>query len=146
MKKIFVRLALMVGVVMSLTFCVSVQGSHPAYLHALDDLRAARWMIEHRPADWARTVDDVEAVSHIDWAIFEIRLAAIDDGKSLDSHPAMDEQSDPTGRLHQALDFLKKARADVAQEEDNSYAKGLRDRTIKQIDAAIQATHRALND
>ena len=85
-------------------------------------------------------------MSHIDWAIFEIRLAAIDGGKSLDSHPAMDEQSDPTGRLREALDFLTKARADVAQEEDNSFGRELRNRTINQIDAAIQATDRALND
>ena len=26
-------------------------GHHPAYLHALTDLRAARWNLEHRPGD-----------------------------------------------------------------------------------------------
>ena len=26
-------------------------GDHPGYLHALSDLRAARWNLEHRPGD-----------------------------------------------------------------------------------------------
>ena len=45
---------------------------HPYYLHALSDLRAARWMIEHRPGDWQRTVDEMDAVKRIDEAIGEI--------------------------------------------------------------------------
>ena len=28
-------------------------GKHPYYLHALSDLRTARWMLEHRPGDAA---------------------------------------------------------------------------------------------
>jgi tetratricopeptide (TPR) repeat protein len=142
----YVRImALAVGV-MTLTFCVSVQPKHPAYLHALSDLRAARWMIEHRPGDWASTVDEVEAVRQIDGAINDIKKAAIDDGKNIDWHPTVDELPDHTGRLHEALDFLKRAHSDVAQEEDNYYASGLRGRAIGHIDAAVRATRRALNE
>jgi hypothetical protein len=41
------------------------QAHHPAYLHALADLRAARWLIEHRPGDWTQTGDEMEAVRSI---------------------------------------------------------------------------------
>ena len=57
---------------------------HPAYLHALSDLRAARWMIEHRPGNWQQTTDEVEAVKKIDGAINEIKQASIDDGEDID--------------------------------------------------------------
>jgi len=144
--KMYVRLAALVVGIMTLTFCVSVQNKHPAYLHALSDLRAARWMIEHRPGDWVRMEDEIEAVRQIDGAINDIKKAAIDDGKDIGWHPAVDERADHTGRLHEALDFLNKAHADVAQEEDNDYAKGLRNRSIGHIDAAIRATRRALNE
>jgi hypothetical protein len=119
---------------------------HPAYLHALSDLRAARWLIEHRPGDWARTNDEIEAVKRIDAAINEMRQAAIDDGKNIDWHPPVDERADHPGRLHEALEYLRKARADVAQEEDNYYANGLRNRAIGHIDGAIQWTRRAVSE
>lgn len=35
---------------------------HSGYLHALSDLRAARWLIDHVPGDWARVVDEQNAV------------------------------------------------------------------------------------
>jgi hypothetical protein len=100
-------------------------GDHPYYLHALSDLRAARWMIEHRPGDWARTNDEIEAVRQIDAAIGEIKKASIEDGKDLQDHPAVDERNDHNGRLHEAVDFLRKARKDVAHDEDTKFAQGL---------------------
>lgn len=144
--KTCVGIAAVVVCAVTLTFCVSVQGSHPAYLHALDNLGAARWMIEHRPGDWVRTVYEVDAVRQIEWAMYEIRKAAVNDGKNLDWHPAVNERPDHTGRLHEALQFLQKARSDVAQDEDNMFARGLRNRAIAAIDGAAQATQRALID
>src|ERR1700757_1830614 len=70
---------------------------HPAYLHALSDLRASRWLIEHRTGDWAQTVDEVQAVREIDAAINEIKKAAYDDGKNLNDHPPVDERPDHRG-------------------------------------------------
>ncbi len=145
MGKMCLRAALVL-VVMSLTFCVSAPNNHPAYLHALEDLRAARWMIEHRPGNWARAVDEVEAVRQIDLAIGEIKQAAIDDGRNIDWHPPVDERADHSGRLHEAREFLNKAHADVAQEEDNLFAKGLRNRAIGHIDIATTSVNRALNE
>jgi hypothetical protein len=119
---------------------------HPAYLHALSDLRAARWLIEHRPSDWAQTADEQESVRRIDAAIGEIKRAAFDDGKNPNARPPIDEHPDNRGRIHQALQFLNKARADIAREEDNGFANGLRDRAIGHIDGAIQAARRVFKE
>jgi hypothetical protein len=123
----------------------SLQGQHPYYLHALSDLRAARWMIEHRPGNWAQTVDEVEAVKRIDAAIGEIKKAAIEDGKNIEDHPKVDEKNDHNGRLHEAVDFLRKARQDIGHDEDNKFAQGLQARAYMHIDAAIDATKKAIH-
>ena len=49
-------------------------GKHPAYLHALTDLRTARWMLEHRPGDAAVSGNEDAAITEIDAAIREIAL------------------------------------------------------------------------
>jgi hypothetical protein len=120
-------------------------GDHPYYLHALSDLRAARWMIQHRPGNWAQTVDEVEAVRRIDAAIGEIRKAAIEDGKNLEDHPPVDERNDHDGRLHVALDYLRKARQDISHDEDNRFAQGLQARAYGHIDGAINAVKKAIH-
>jgi hypothetical protein len=127
--------------------CVVTQPSqHPAYLHALTDLRAARWMLEHRPGDAAVSVHEDEAVVEIDHAIAEIKRAAIDDGKNVQDHPNVDVPKDYRGRLHRAAELLRKVRADTYREEDNPTARGLRDRAIAHVDAALHATERAIHD
>jgi hypothetical protein len=117
---------------------------HPYYLHALSDLRAARWMIEHRPGNWVQSMDEQEAVRRIDKAIGEIKKASIDDGKNLGDHPPVDEHPDHNGRLHDALDFLRKARQDISHDEDNRFAQGLQARAYDHIDGAINAVKRAI--
>ena len=123
----------------------NTKGDHPYYLHALSDLRAARWMIEHRPGNWQQTVDEVEAVRRIDAAIGEIKKAAIDDGKNLQDHPAVDEKNDHDGRLHVSLDFLRKARQDISHDEDNHFAQNLQFRAYEHIDGAIAAVKKAIH-
>jgi hypothetical protein len=118
---------------------------HPYYLHALTDLRAARWMLEHRPGNWAQTNDEIEAVHQIDAAIGEIKKASIDDGKNIADHPPVDEDPNHGGRLHKAADFLKKARQDISHDEDNQFAQGLQMRAYDHIDKALNATHRAIH-
>src|SRR5271170_956642 len=60
-------------------------GKHPAYLHALSDLRDARAHLEHFSGD---PVDQQEehAIVEIDKAINEIKHAAIMDGKDIQDH------------------------------------------------------------
>ncbi len=121
-------------------------GKHPAYLHALSDLRAARWMLEHRPGDAAVSAHEDVAIAEIDAAIGEIKHAAIDDGKNIGDHPNVDAPNNRRGRLHKAQELLHKVHADVAREEDDPMTRGLRDRAVGHIDAAIRATNGALGD
>jgi hypothetical protein len=120
-------------------------GAHPYYLHALSDLRAARWMIQHRPGNWVQTQDEVEAVRRIDKAIGEIKKASIEDGKNIEDHEPVSEIPDHMGRLHKALDFLRKARQDISHDEDNVFAQGLQSRAYGHIDGAIGAVKRAIH-
>jgi len=123
----------------------STPGDHPYYLHALSDLRAARWMIQHRPGNWVQSMDEMNAIKQIDAAINDLKQAAIDDGKNIDDHPQLDERNDHNGRLHEAVDFLKKAHEDVNHEEDNNFARGIRNRSFKHIDEAIKSVKMAIH-
>ena len=118
-------------------------GKHPAYAHALSDLRAARWLIDHKAGNWVQGMDEHAAVSEIDAAMKEIREASIDDGKRADDHPQLEERPDHMGRLHEAMDFLKKAREDIAHGEDDQFGNRLRDRSYKHIDKAMENVKRA---
>ncbi len=117
-----------------------IPGQHPAYLHALSDLRFARANLERRGGDPDMKWDEKTAIAAIDRAIADIKQAAIDDGKNLDDHPPVDAKLKRSGRLHKALETLEKCRKDVHEKEDNSYAQGLRDRAVADIDGAISAT------
>jgi hypothetical protein len=119
-------------------------GKHPYYLHALSDLRAARWLLEHRPGDAAVSAQEDIAISEIDGAIGEIKRAAIDDGKDIHDHVGVDAPNERPGRLHKALELLRKVHADVAREEDDPMTKGLRNRAVGHIDAAIHATEASI--
>jgi hypothetical protein len=121
-------------------------GKHPYYLHALSDLRAARWLVEHRPGDAAVSGQEDVAITEIDKAINEIKHAAIDDGKDIHDHPPVQGPNDRPGRLHKALEILHKVHGDVAREEDDPMTRGLRDRAIGHIDGAIHATEHAIGD
>jgi hypothetical protein len=121
-------------------------GRHPAYLHALSDLRAARWNLEHRPGDAAVSTQEDMAIVETDRAIHEARVAAMEDGKNVEDHPHEDASLDRPGRLHHALELLQKAKDDVAREEDNPETRNLRDRIVEHTDKAIEATRHAIRD
>ncbi len=140
------------GLAMALTLALpfaaqaDMPGKHPAYLHALSDLRAAYWLIDHRPGDAAVSGHEDVALQQINAAIGEIKKAAIDDGKDLHDHPAVDAPNDKNGRLHRALEILKKVHADVNQEEDDPTARGLKQRSLEHIDKATHETEGAIWD
>lgn len=139
-------LALAAGCSTTVTRAADLPGRHPAYLHALTDLRDARWNLEHRPGDAAVSGQEDIAITEIDRAIGEAKKAAAADGKDLDDHPHEDAVLDHAGRLHHALDLLRKAHADVSQEEDNPATRELRGRIDHHIDEAIHASERAIRD
>src|SRR5205814_1814441 len=118
---------------------------HPAYLHALSDLRAARAMLA-RPAKPDVKWDEDKAIREIDAAIHEIKEAAIDDGKPLDDHPAVDTNVRHRDRMKNAMNLLHASAADIEQKEDDQYAKGLRNRAIKHIREAERYVREAMED
>ncbi len=117
-------------------------GQHPAYLHALTDLRTARWLLYRQPGDSRVYADEDVAIHEIDAAIAELKRAAIDDGKPLDDHPQIDVHEHGS-RLLRATETLKKAHADVDREEDNPAARGLKDRVLKHIDLSMRSAEKA---
>lgn len=127
-----------------LSASADLPGRHPFYLHALSELRGARWLLERRPGDPAVRSNEDLATIEIDRAIDEIRRAAIDDGKDLHAHPGIDLPPGRRGRLGKALELLRQARSDVARGEQDRFTRGLRDRAARHIDGAIQATQAAL--
>jgi hypothetical protein len=116
---------------------------HPAYLHALTDLREARAHLE-RPDHGELREQEKKAVHEINDAIAEIKKAAIDDGKDINEHAPIDARMDWPGRLHRAVELLNKAHNDVAQEEDNSFAQGLQQRALEHIDKAHRHVEEAI--
>lgn len=121
----------------------AAQGRHPAYLHALTDLRHARAHLERHDGGELRH-EEKEAIHAIDDAINEIKKAAIDDGKDLNDHPPVDAHIDYAGRLHRAKELLEKARRDISEEEDNSFAQGLQQRAFGHIDRALHEVNECI--
>jgi hypothetical protein len=115
-------------------------GAHPFYLKALSDLRVARANLERKGGDKQMKWDEKEAIGAIDRAIKDIKEAAVDDGKNLEDHPAIDVHEPRGGRLHRAGEALHAARADIDKEEDNAFARGLRGRASHDIDEALKLT------
>jgi hypothetical protein len=109
-----------------------VPRAHPAYLHALTDLRDARAHLQ-RPDGGELRDQEKKAIHEIDDAINEIKKASIDDGKNLNDHPPVDASLDWRGRLHKSLELVDRARNDVAREEDNAFAQGLQQRALDHI-------------
>src|SRR5277367_3398185 len=128
-------LAFVVALCAALSFADD-PGRHPAYLHALTDLRHARAHLENLTPSNRMDNEEQHAIDEIDKAIGEIKHAAIDDGKSLEDHPPVDAGMDRRGRFHRAKELLDKAHNDIAREEDDPSVHGLRDRAIHHIDEA----------
>jgi hypothetical protein len=141
----------MVLALVALSFSAAIAGAapapgreHPAYLHALTDLRHARAHLQ-RPDGGELREQEKKAIHEIDDAIAEIKKAAIDDGKDLNDHPPVDARMDWPGRLHRAIELLNKAHNDVSQEEDNSFAQGLQQRAMEHIDKAHHHVEEAIH-
>jgi hypothetical protein len=144
MKTHFTASSILLFAALALAGCASPPPKHPAYLHALTDLRDARWNLEHRPGDATVSEQEDVAVTEIDRAISELKRAALDDGKNLGNRPHEDARLDHPGRLHHAVELLLKARADVDREEDNPQAREFRNRASQHIGEALRATERAI--
>jgi hypothetical protein len=113
-------------------------GRHPFYIHALTDLRTARYLLVQ-----VQGSGDVDAaIRQIEDAIADIKRAAIEDGKNLDDHPPVDVPPDRIGRLHRSLELLAGVRRDVTQPEDDPAALDLQGRSLHHVDEAIHHLQR----
>jgi predicted metal-dependent hydrolase len=132
-----------VAVIVSVPTWADTPGKHPAYLHALTDLRDARAHLEHFSSD---AVDHQEehAIGEIDKAIGEIKHAAIMDGKDVRDHMPVDAHLVRRDRFHKAMELLEKAKRDVSGEEDQPDTQGLQLRVIHHIDEAERAVRHAI--
>ena len=120
----------------------ALPGKHPGYLHALTDLRTARWLLNHQPGDARVYAGEDIAITEINAAIAEIKRASIDDGKDLNDHPAVDVKEHGS-RLLRSMESLHKAKDDIDHEEDNPEVRELRHRAAEHIQKAINAATQA---
>ncbi len=140
MLKKFHLMILALGVIAlttpNITRAQEVPGPHPAYLHALTDLRAARHFLNDGWAWGPVKHDDQEAIREIDAAINEIKRAAIDDGKGLNDPFPIDTSLSPHNRFRKANELLWKVHNDLSRAEDVPESRGLRNRAIGHVDRA----------
>jgi hypothetical protein len=131
----FAAVVFFLAVCATLTFA-DEPGRHPAYLHALSDLRDARAHLDRLTPSDRLDSEEERAIREIDAAIDEIKRAAIDDGKDLRDHVAVDANMGRKGRYHKALELLDRAHHDISEKEDDQFAHGLRHRATQHIDEA----------
>jgi hypothetical protein len=117
-------------------------GAHPAFLHALTDLRTARWFLYRQPGNWKVYEGEDRAIAEIEGAIGDIKRAAIDDGKDINDHPNVDVKEHGS-RLLKAIETLDAAARDVNQEEDNPQSRDLKHRALEHIRIAHEGAVRA---
>ena len=122
-----------------------VPGRHPAYLHALTDLRDARWYLTHAPDGYLEERER-HAVAELDRAIDDVQRAAYYDGKDVYQHPREDVYPDARSRLRRVSELLRQARNDVAQPEDNYQVRELQEHAVHHIDDAIRNAESVMVD
>ncbi len=142
-KHLSIALALAAGLLPTTLTAQQVPGPHPAYLHALSDLRAARHYLHDNWAWSPVKRDDDAAIREIEGAIGEIKAAALDDGKGLDDPFPIDTQLSPHDRFRKADELLYSAHNDLMHAEDVPASRGLRDRALKRIDRAHDIVKKA---
>lgn len=139
-----VLMAVATVMLMSSMAAADSPGKHPAYLHALTDLRNARAFLYYKPI--ARMdADEQKAIDEIDAAIHEVTEAAIDDGKPMNDRPSTDTFGERTDRLHHAMELLDKAKKDVDEHESNGWSRDIRHQALHHIDEARKAVHHAID-
>jgi hypothetical protein len=110
--------------------------NHPAYLHALSDLRLYRYLLDRASPNPVFDAERQHAIAEIDAAIREIKAASIEEGKNINFHPPADAELTPGNRYRKAREAGNAAWADINREEDNGYAHGLKHRALNHIEEA----------
>jgi len=121
-----------------------VPGPHPAYLHAIQDLREARALLDHKFNAPVHIQAAAAALPEIDAAIRDLKSAAQVDDKSLGDMPRPDPILPDAGRFHKVNELLNLARRDISQPESDPAALALQSRTQRHLDGAINDIRPAL--
>jgi hypothetical protein len=144
MKNILLGAAFALPLLTSTLAMADEPGRHPHYIHALSDLRAAQWQIDHRrPEDDVREDEQVSS-DEVAIAIRSVTDAASREGKDLGFQPPPDVPMAYGGRLHAAIDLLRAAHNDLALPEDDPVARGQQHAALLRVDAALHAAQRAI--
>ena len=137
-RQIFTLTVLFAGALAPGLSDADIPGRHPSYLHALTDLRDAHWVLGH-PGSGGLEEREQHALAELSQAIEEVQRAAAYDGKNLYEHPREDVASEGIPqRLRRVSVLLRRAREDVAQEEDNYGVREIQLRAIARIDESIR--------
>ena len=112
------------------------QHGHPAYLHALSDLRLMRAYLDKLTPSERISDEQVRAIGEIDEAIRLIKEASIDDHKDMRDHMPIDAHITPSNRFRKAREAGGAAKHDLEEEEDNNYARGLKHRALEHVENA----------
>lgn len=145
MKTLLRTAMLALPLMMSTLAMAQMPGRHPHYIHALSDLRAAQWQIDHRrPEDGEIREDELVASDEVAAAIHSTTVAAAADGKDLGWNPPPDAPPAYDGRLHAAIDLLHAAHDDLALPEDDPAARNQQRLAVLRVDAALHAAERAV--
>jgi hypothetical protein len=113
-------------------------GQHPAYLHAITDLRHARALLRAHFGNPTHAQAASAALAEIDHAIGDLKHAAGANGLNEGEEPPADASLPPLGRFHRAYDYLRQAHTDAIGHETDPNAVPSRDGAIHHIDAATQ--------
>ena len=117
--------------------------AHPHYNNARLYLRTAQQLMRI-PAQPNVQLTLKPADDQIEAAVKEIDRAEVVDRKV--DQPKIEIKQNLVDRFRSIVELLKTARSEIGQEEDTAGVRGLRDRTTKQIDAALEAVHKAAID
>lgn len=132
-------------VLTSVVATADTAGALPAYRDTLADLRHARAYLNVETPDARLHADDAEAIEQIDAAIRDVEEAAVDEGKSLNDHPPVDEHAARADRLRRALELLDRAHEENYQRAQVSFLQGLKANSAQQhIHEARKAVQHAL--
>jgi hypothetical protein len=125
---------------LALPACALAGGhSHPGYLHAEDDLRLARALLQ-RPNGTPHAngwQDEVSlTIGHIDSAVKEIEDGVGAGHSKPHDLPRIDPHMTWAERLDQSLRLLERAEWDCSKEKDDSASAGLKGRVFDLLDQA----------
>jgi hypothetical protein len=138
--------SLLAGLLLALPLAAAADppARNPDYAHALPDLRTARWLLAQQPGDPPTRTSEDQAIQHIDNAIRAITQSAFNDHQDASAHEQVEMGKDHSARLHQAMDLLHRAHAEISKEVADSVGVSVRNQALDDIDKAGREIGHAL--